>query len=277
MIKIFISVRNRLAITKKCLHAIKVHSRIPHSIYVYDNATNYLIDNHFAYFCQMYKEGYIDQVCFTSEKSTFKAFSKASTCNFFGQQHESDPNKDNYSFLLMLDNDIIVTPEWDKKLLEAWAYVKKNNLTDIKVIGQLPGGIKNKGSNFYQINDEIKGKVGKSGGSGLWSVRSNFFRDVGFLDLRSLVNHDKKHDQLYWILLDKAARRNPYIMGIDQKLGIHCGKNTGSVCNVLTKNKQNPDKYNLIKFKDSEEYISNISFEEFYNQVIKDDALIRDW
>lgn len=277
MIKIFITVRNRLAITKKCIHALKTHSVIPHSIYVYNNATNYLIENHFAYFCKMYKEGYIDQVCFTTEKSTFKAFSKASTCNFFGKQHELDPNKDKYKFLVMLDNDIIVTPEWDKKLLSAWEYIQTNKVNHIKVIGQLPGGIKNKTSTAYKITDEINGKDGKNGGSGLWSVRPDFFSDVGFLDLPRLVNLHKKHDQLYWILLERASKGKPYILGLDHKLGIHCGKSSGSVCNTLTRNIKNSNKNELIKFEQTEKEISDMSFEDFYTKIENDQSLIRDW
>ena len=50
MIKIFISVRNRLAITKKCIYALKEHSTIKHQIYVYDNETNYRLKEHFDYF-----------------------------------------------------------------------------------------------------------------------------------------------------------------------------------------------------------------------------------
>ena len=83
MIKIFISVRNRLEITKKCLEALKRHSTIPHHIYVYDNSTNYMVAKHFAYFCEKYIAQEIAQVTFTSKASTFNAFSKASTFNFF--------------------------------------------------------------------------------------------------------------------------------------------------------------------------------------------------
>ena len=234
MIKIFLSVRNRLAITKKCIEALRRHSTIPHQIYVYDNDSNHLVEEHFKYFSKMYMRGIIHQVTFTKSITTFNAFSKASACNFFGKQHEEDPKKDKYTFLLMLDNDIIVTPNWDGRLNQAWKYVNKNNMTNIKVIGQRPGGIKSLDPKKYQIGDMIA-RVGSLGGSALWSVRPNFFRDVGFLDLRRLVGHDKKHDQLYWQLLSKASGGRYYIMGLNQKLGIHCGRQSGSVCNVLTR------------------------------------------
>ena len=276
MIKIFLSVRNRLAITKKCIHAIKEHSRIPNSIYVYDNASNYMVENHFSYFCKMYMKGYVDQICFTTEKTTFNAFSKASTCNFFGQQHEQDPQKDTYEFVVMLDNDIIVTPEWDMQLRAAWKYVRKNKLSDIKAIGQLPGGIKHKGA-LIKINDDIQACTGKLGGSGLWSVRNDFFRDVGFLDLRRLVNHDKKHDQFYWQLMDRKTNGKPYIMGLKKKLGIHCGRPAGSVCNVLTRHRSNKNRKELIKFEGAEEKIASTPFKEFFESIKSDKYLIGDW
>lgn len=276
MIKIFLTVRNRLEITKKCIHALKTHSKISHSLYVYDNASNYLVDNHFAYFHKMYTKGYIDQICFTTEKSTFNAFSKASTCNFFGRQHEDDPKKNKYEFIVMLDNDIIVTPGWDTKLRDAWIYVYKNKMNNIKVVGQLPGGIKQK-SPLIKINDTMNACVGKLGGSGLWSARSNFFTDVGFIDLSTLVGHDKKHDQSYWRLMEKATGGKKYIMGVSHKLGIHCGKHAGSVCNVLTRNRTSGDKKEKIKFKNAEMGLSQLKFEDFYKQIENDKTLIGDW
>jgi hypothetical protein len=276
MIKIFITVRNRLAITKKCIYALRIHSKLPHQIYVYDNQSNYLVEEHFEYFCKMYMKKYITQVTFTTEDSTFNAFSKASTCNFFGKQHEMDPKKDSYDFLVILDNDIIVTPGWDLKIKSAWNYVKKHNMNNIKVIGQLPGGIKQRVGDQVVIGD-MKGMRGKLGGSGLWAVRTNFFRDIGFLDLKQLVGHDKKHDQLYWRLLELSTHGKPYILGLREKLGIHCGKQAGSVCNRLTRNRGKPNKHKVIYFEEAEKKISKLKFNEFYNGIVNDRYLMKDW
>lgn len=276
MVKIFISVRNRLAITKKCIEALKRHSTIPHQIYVYDNSTNYLIAKHFAFFCEKYISREISQITFTTKASTFNAFSKASTFNFFGKQHQEDPNKNNYDFILCLDNDIIVMPEWDKYLKTAWEYIQTKKMKNIKVIGQLPGGIKQVRSEIV-INDNMKGKTGFLGGSGLWSMRSNFFEDVGTLDLTQLIKHDKKHDQNYWKLMQSKNGNDPYIMGINVKLGIHCGKVAGSVCNRLTHNRTNPKKEKLICFEQAEQKIDELSFDEFYKNIVNDTHLIKDW
>jgi hypothetical protein len=275
MIKILLTVRNRLAMTEKCIEALKRHSTIPHQIYVYDNSTTYLLEEHFDFFSNLYKTGAIAQVTFTSDASTFNAFSKAVASNMFGLQHEQDPNKDSCSFLLFLDNDIMVTPKWDEKLRISWKYVNKNNLNNIKVVGQLPGGIKDRKEEVDF--GEIKGRLGRLGGSALWSVRPNFFREVGFLPIKNLVGLHKQHDQMYWRLLEKCSGGKPYIMGINQKLGIHCGKFAGSVCNRLTRMNRDPKKLSLIKFEESEENIRGLTFEQFYNQVVDDKALINDW
>lgn len=275
MIKIFLSVRNRLAITKKCIEAIKRHTNSKYQLYVYDNQSNHLVDEHFDYFCDLYKKGEVAQVTFNTDASTFNAFSKAVTCNMFGMTHEQDPNKDKFSFLLMLDNDIILMPDWDKYVLMGWNYVKKNKLGYIKVIGQLPGGIKQKQP--HGKIDRFNVKLGKLGGSGLWCVRSNFFRDVGFLNVRQLVGHDKKHDQNYWRLMEKASGGKPYIMGLGVKLGVHCGRIAGSVCNRLTRNRGNPQKSQLVKFPEAEQRIESKSFDEFYENIVDNIRLIKDW
>jgi len=276
MVKIFISVRNRLAVTKKCIEAIKRHSEIPNNqIYVYDNATNYLIDEHFKYFAELYKKNQIAQVTFTTEASTFNAFSKASTCNFFGQQHQQDPNKDKYDFLVMLDNDVIVTPGWDVKLKKGWNYVTKRKLNHVKVIGQLPGGIKHKEPQIHDI-DGMRARIGRLGGSGLWSVRPNFFKDVGFLDLNRLVGQNKKHDQLYWQKLQVASGGAGYIMGLLSRLAYHIGPMAGSVCNRLTRLGKDPKKKDKIKFEGQEKNIDEMSFEQFWKKIVND-VRFRGW
>jgi len=276
MFKVFMSIRNRLAITKKCVQALYKHSSTPFQLFCYDNLTHYQIKEHFAYFRKLYEKGFIVQVTFNTSVSTFNAFSKVVASNQFGLLHEQDPNKDNCEFLLLLDNDIIVAPDFDKVLKQAWKDVRKMKLKNVKVIGQLPGGIKQK----VVLDQKIAGfeaKFGKLGGSGLWSVRPNFFRDVGFLDVKKSVDQVKRHDQEYWNLLDQSTSGKGYILGLRTKLGIHCGKFAGSICNVLSRNRKTPNKLKLIEFEKAEEKINSMSFDEFYKKVQDDKDLVNDW
>lgn len=278
MYKIFFTVRNRLSITIKAITALKKHSTIPHQIYVYDNLTNYKTPEHFVYWSMLYEEGLISQVTFTTKESTFNAFSKASSCNMFGLQHEQDPKKDSYDFLVFLDNDVIVTPGWDTILLKAWNDVKNMKMHNIKIIGQKPGGI----MNHSKLDKKIAGYnaiVGKNGGSGLWSVRNNFFTDIGYINLSRLIGSDKRHDSTYWTLIERSTQGKNYIIGLETKLGIHCGKIAKSVCNVLNKNsnKKEDEKKKLIMFEKEEKFIDDMSFDEFYKFIESNKDIITEW
>ena len=269
MYKIFLSSRNRLAVSSKCIAALKNHSVLPHQIYVYDNLTNYKILEHFVYWGMLYEQGIISQVCFTTKESTFNAFSKAAAWNLFGLQHEQDPQKDSYDFLVLLDNDVIVAPGWDKLIYDAWKEIELKKMSNIKIVTnyEWPEGI----SDTTKI-ENIAGReaiTGKLSGSTLWSMRTNFFKDVGFLKIRHLVGLDKKHDQMYWDLLLESAKGNNYVLGLKGEFAFHCGRDAGSICNTLVKNKGKTDqeKLDLIKFEKAEEFIDSMSFEEFYKHL----------
>ncbi len=276
MYKIFISVRNRLSVTKKTIESIIRHSELPNQIYIYDNLTDYNLKGHFEYFYNLIKNNLISQYTFNTKDSSFNAFSKVVACNQFGKLHEMDPNKDNYEFLLFLDNDIIVMPNFDTILSQAWKDINKLGMKHIKVVGQYPGGIKS----IKQLNEKIGGfdcKVGKLGGSGFWSVRPSFFSDIGLLDVKQFVGIHKRHDQVYWRKLEEKNKGKEYIAGIQTKLCIHCGKLAGSICNTLTRNQKNKNVNDLIKFEKAEETIEKMSFQQFMDKIQNDQSIIKDW
>jgi len=278
MIKIMITCRNRLSITCKCLTAIQKFSKLPHQIFIYDNLTNYKIQEHFLYFSLLYEKGIISQYTVNTKESTFNSFSKAVASNMFLTQHSQDPKKDECDFLVCMDNDIIIVKEgWDEILKNAWTDIKKLGFNNIKIIGSYPGGIKNK-ILLKQKIAERDAVIGKLGGSGFWSFQPNFYEDVGLLDLKKLVGLNKKHDQLYWNLLDKSSKGKEYIMGLKDKLVVHCGgKIASSVCNILTRNNNNKNKLDLIKFEEIENKIDAMTFNEFYNTIINDNELLNNW
>ena len=279
MYKIFVTVRNRLSCTTKFITALRKHSVLEHQLYVYDNCTNHKIKEHFMYFSLLYEKGYITQYTVNTKESTFNAFSKAVAFNQFLLNHEQDPNKDKCEFLVCLDNDIIVTPGWDRIIRDAWLDVKKYKMNNVKVIGQLPGGIKSK----TVVNEKIAGikgnKIGKLGGSGFWTMLPTFAKDVGYLDVKNLVGFNKKHDQHYWTKLEKSTNGKDYILGLNYKLCIHVGSIAGSVCNVLTKNKnlKQRNSEELIKFEEAENKLDSMNFDEFYKMIINNKEMINNW
>jgi len=278
MIKVFISVRNRLSITKKCIIALYRYTKLPLQIHIYDNLTNYKIREHFEYAYNLYKNGLIASYNFNTKESTFNAFSKAISFNQFGTLHCMDPNKNDYDFLLILDNDIIVLPDWDLKVKSAFEYIK--NRKEIKIVSQITSGIKNAIKLDDKIyNNTIEMSAGKNGGSGFWCIRPNFFEDVGFLDAKNLVGKHKGHDIYYWRLLDKASNNKPYILGLHTKLCIHCGGMTGSICNVMSRGieKSLQEKESIIKFESAEEEIEKTNFDDFIKKICEDKNLINGW
>lgn len=271
------TVRNRLGITKKAIEALERHSTISHDIYLFDNSTNFRIREHFEFAYNLYKHGLIAQYTFNTQNSTFNAFSKAVACNQFGQHHMMDPKWKTYEFMTIIDNDIIVMPGWDHIIKTAWNDVKKYNMDkEVRIIGQSPGGIKGKivsGKKFANLD----ARLGKLGGSGFWNVQPNFFRDVGFLDITKLVGYDKRHDQSYWNLLEKVNKGKPYILGLNTRLCVHCGSLAGSICNRLSRHRGQKNKLDQIKFEDADKKIENMSFDEFYKYINKNETMSKDW
>ena len=134
---------------------MKLHSKHKHQIYIYDNQTDYKIEDHFEFYKKLMIQKRISQLTFNTNDSTFNAFSKAAACNSFGSLHEMDPNKSKIEFLVFLDNDIIVTPGWDDILKQAWKDVERQKLKNIKIISQRPGGIKY----AQKLKDPIAGRT----------------------------------------------------------------------------------------------------------------------
>jgi hypothetical protein len=279
MIKIFLSVRNRLAITKMCIEALERHTELPYHLYVYNNQTSYKVKEHWNYFRKLYEEGRVKQVTFNTNESTYNAFSKASAWNMFGMAHEMDPQRKTFDYLICLDNDVFVLPKWDLRLKTAWNYVNNQKLNNIKIIGSLPGGIKNMVKTIDIIPDKMIGRLGKLGGSGFWSVRPNYFSDIGFLPIKQLVGHNKKHDQLTWRICSNATKNQPYILGLKPKLAIHVGRFCGSTCNRLTRvgNVSEKKKLEAVKFEGQEAKIEAQSFDQFYQDCINNERLLREW
>ena len=269
MIKVAVTVRNRLGITKKCIEALLQHSTIKHQIYIYDNLTDYKLENHFAFYHTLLRKKLITQVTFNTKESTFNAFSKAISLNSFGENHEQDPEKNKCEMLVTLDNDIIVMPGWDKILRNAWIDINRYNLKHIYVITQQLGGAVKYGGWLDKEIGGYKAYHGKLGGSCLWASRTNFYEQVGLLDPKPLVNFNKKHDQHYWVKMERLSNGQPYILGLDAPLLLRGGPTAGSICNVIGFSNA-PHKIKQVQYQKQDDYIESLSFKEFYRKLYKD-------
>jgi len=268
MIKIAITVRNRLEITKKCIEALIRHTTIPHQIYIYDNLTDYRLKDHFDFYHDLLEKKLISQVTFNTSSSCYNAFSKAISLNNFGMQHEQDPEKDKCEMLITLDNDIIVMPNWDRILRDAFIDIKKYKIQHIYAIAQfLDGAVKYEKLLDVKLGG-YKAYHGKLGGSCLWATKSNFYKEVGLLDVKKLVGLNKKHDQHYWIKMETLSNGSPYILGLDAPLFLHGGPTAGSVCNIIGFG-TSKHKMKQIQYKENDNYIKSFTFDEFYTKLYK--------
>ena len=268
MIKIGITVRNRLGITKKCIEALLQHSTIPHQIYIYDNLTDYKLENHFAFYHTLLKKKLIHQVTFNTAESTYNAFSKAISLNQFGLNHEQDPEKDKCEMLVTLDNDIIVMPGWDKILRKVWIDIERYKMSNIYVVAQYLGSSIKYGKWLDRDLGGYKSYYGKLSGSCLWASRSNFYKQVGLLDPKPLVGFNKKHDQHYWTKMETLSHGQAYVLGIEAPLLLRGGPIAGSVCNIIGFN-NSPHKLKHIQYQKQDEYIESLSFKDFYRKLYK--------
>ncbi len=261
MIKIALFVRNRLGVTKKCIEALKKFTQIPYKLYVYDNLTDYRIQDHFTYFMKLYEDGDITQITFNTRGSTFNAFSKVVATNQFAKLHMEDPDKDKCEYLLMLDNDIIVMPGWDQKFKIAWENVKlEGRHREIKVITQNPGGVMKRVP--HKNVGDIKCEIGQQGGSGFWSVLPNFYGDVGLIPIRQMVGRNKGHDIFYWRLLAQASKGKPYILALNEKMAYHVGHFAGSICNKLHSGQR------TVKYPEKDKMIEDMNFDKFIETIV---------
>ncbi len=266
MIKIGMTVRNRLAMTKKTIQCLYKHTTSKFHLYIFNNSTNYKVKEHYEYFAKLYEEGLVAQVTFNTNVSNNNAFGKASSLNCFGFNHQQDPNKDKYDWLLILDNDILVVPEWDKLIRKAWEDVERLKLKKVKVISQHPSGIKH-GSRLEQKIAGHHSYFGQLGGSCFWNVKPNFYKEIGYLNLKQLQGVQKKHDQIYWQKLRKVTGGS-YILGLKTKLFHDCGGYAGSICNVVGYG-TNKQKLERIKYKERDKEIEEMKFSEFYEKMRK--------
>ena len=269
MIKIAITVRNRLAITRKCIESLVQHSTVPHQIYIYDNLTDYRLEDHFSYYNTLLRKKLIHQVTFNTAVSCYNSFSKAISLNDFGMHHEQDHQKNNYEMLVTLDNDIILRKEWDKILLKAWNDINRLQLKNIYVITQYLGGAVKYGKWLDQKLGGYRAYHGKLSGSCLWASRPNFYEEVGYLDPKTLININKKHDQYYWTKMETLSKGQPYVLGLDAPLLLRGGPIAGSVCNVIGYS-NNPEKIKHVRYIEQDKYIDSMNFKDFYKKLNKE-------
>lgn len=271
-IAVFITVRNRLAITKKCIESLYLNTNRPIHLFVFDNCMSTRLDEHFIYFCNLYKVGRLQKYVVNTVTSTYNAFSKAMSFNEFGLFIESHPNKNEYEWLLCLDNDMIIIQKgWDDYIASMFNEVDKHEGNTIQIVTQYPGGV----SGSDHMFGNIKVRVGVNGGSGFWNIRPDFFSKVGLLEPEPLLGISKRHDIHYWEKLNKFSRGQPYTVAIDLPLALHVAYCNGmdlSVCKAIRN-----DHASNVDFESFDALVEGLQYDDFLEWIKRDEDVFRRW
>ena len=274
-ILVFLTVRNRLEITKKCVEALYKYTSRPVHLFVFDNLTQTRVDDHFNYFCDLYKQGKIKKYVVNTTESTCNCFSKATSWNEMGLFVETHPNKEMYDWILCIDNDmIIIEPGWDDIIKETMEVVEKK-VPDIMIYTQAPGGVSGTEITIPIKGKDVSARIGVNGGSGFWNVPTDFFSKIGLLELEPLVNINKRHDLNLWEKLNEWSNGTPYTFAINLPLALHTGYYNGQDLSICKKTRNNPSLN--IDFEEFDTIVGNMNFEEFITWIKKDQEVFRKW
>lgn len=270
---VFLSVRNRLAITKRCIEYLFKNTRREIDLFVFDNCTGTRIPDHFNYFCRLYEQGKLQKYVANTITSTYNAFSKAMSFNEFGLFIENHPDKFSYDWLVCLDNDMILIQEkWDDIIGTMFEEVdKKEPNNTIQIITQYPGGCSGTDYNL----DKFKIRVGVNSGSGFWNIRPDFFTKVGLLESEPLIGINKRHDLELWPKLNAYTKGQPYVIAIDQPMALHIAYHDGKDLSICKATRNNPAMN--VDFELFDNLIETMNDTEFNEFIMKDADVSRRW
>lgn len=266
-IAVMITVRNRLALTKKCIQTLYKSTRRPIHLFVYDNCTSYKIKEHFDYFSELYETGVLQKYVVNTFESTYNAFSKVVAFNEFGRTILENPIANRYEFLVLLDNDMMMVKDnWDDIIIDMWRGIdSEEELRDmIHIVTQWPNGCTSAQTGEFHIGDEnYKLQLGYTSGSCFWCFRDSFFKKVGFLNPNNVVGQNKKHDQLYWHKMRAINNHKPYILAVEEDLVVTYDNYKDINLSICDPSQFDPQKE--ITFKEVDDTIDKMPYDSFMN------------
>lgn len=274
-IAVFMTVRNRLSLSEKCIEALYKNTSSDIHLFVFDNCTTHNIDGHFTYFSYLYKQGKLQKYVVNTLISTFNAFSKAMSFNEFGVYIESLPDKSIYDFLLCLDNDmILVEKDWDLIIKEAMEATSKK-IPTLEIWAQYPGGCSGHDYTIPIKGQDTTIRLGINSGSGFWCIKPDFFSRVGLIEPELLVGINKRHDIELWSKLNELHKGKPYVCAIKIPMALHFSYFNGKDLSICKPTRNDPSKE--IIHHDVEKLVNSMSYEEFIEFIKKDEELFSQW
>jgi len=256
ILNVFIASRDRPILTEKTIDSIYDNSTIFDKIYIscYDNLS--LPDqNRFSMFSRLLSDGKIHFYSYDTNYSVGECFPKAVEVNRwmnsmvlnFNMAKIWDPTGINQQYFMLIDNDMLLGPDWDKVFVSS---IDSYHSKDLYFITQFPGGITARGGNRDMSKTEqftIKNKFSNStfdfitasrgGSSGFWfmdieMIKKLIWKDSMYIEV---FRRYKKQDSATWkMIIEKHGRDYKYVGAVVPEPGapyvVHLGDYVGSIC-----------------------------------------------
>lgn len=293
-LNVFISTLDRTILTEKCIRGVIQNSASFDNIdiYAYDTGSTMNADR-LAMFERLLKSKSVKQYTYLSKDSMNNIFGKAYAFNMWITAmdiHISEKNIDKakrlncVDYYLVIDNDMLLSPEWDKCFIEASDHDERTNgITYFTT--PFPGGIPN-----VKRDDRKFGKLKTcefttencGGGSGFWFMSSSQFMRTHSIWKKYKIhekcyNYHKRHDSETW----KAIKNNDgdinYNLSVktDTPTVIHLGglPEVGSICVSLSYPGDGDMRYGMTKRRSErfEREIADMSVNELFDRFKRDE------
>jgi len=268
-LSVLLTTRDRNILTQKTIESLHVNSSMfdEINIYVFDNLSEPCLER-FKIFSNLLKLGRIKYYSYDTSTSLNDCFGKAVVFRRWIDMMNIEAmirrnkglgmNLENYYALI--DNDILVGPEWDKYFVPANQMIDKKE-PQIHFIVKSPGGVPTGAREravFYDYKNAngLQCKVltaNAGGGSGFWFMNFKQLQQLKWndSDLLHTYKQFKRHDTTTWNMIKSKLGGKNYVAAVippeDNPLIIHLGGlGIGSICNNL-QHPKGPQQYLNVK------------------------------
>lgn len=284
---VIIPCRDRLILTKKCIDSIRFNTKLFNEIiiYVFDNNSNLNIDR-LSVFQKLLKENKIQYYSYDTDSTMFNCFGKSVVFQRwidmmkiqkeFRDSKKLDEGVEQY--YMLVDNDFIFGPEWDSYFITSAKYINDYN-KQTHFIVKYPSGIPSRKIDFSESktlenffnNRKYKLHFSSNGGSsGMWFMTYDMLLNLkwNYNHFNMTYNVNKRHDTGTWTIIKKEKGRIKYVTALDppddERLILHLGKITGSLCNKLQLKQYNESERERIE--NNEKILENMTVFEIFNK-----------
>ena len=290
-LSVLLTARDRLILTQKTIESInKSTTKFKNiDIYVFDNLSN-PSEERMLIFSRLLKDEKIKYYSYDTPSSLTNCFAKAIAfnrwINMMKTSHEiryltgSETMND---YFILIDNDFILGPGWDKYFLEAHKKLKDSE-PNIHYLVKFPGGIPKIALNesitnkyTFNVDNENFDVIAScwGGGSGFWFFDFNQMLNLewDYEDIIKTHGIYKKQDSTTWFMIRRRKGENiNFVAGIippkkDDPLVLHIGESLKcSMCNILTREGIDAYKRNKHILTNKELELKNLSSKEIYDK-----------